>query len=274
MATEQDWAEDRRRFVTEWEPELADGTGAAPAVDSGVAGGPSLLAQQFVALAEALLSADTVAEVLERVVRTARSVIPGADLVSVTMRDPDDGFRTPVETDELATRLDEIQYRLDEGPCVAATRKEGLGLVYAGDLGAAPAFPRYGPEAAALGAHCVLAVGLFPRGDVPRMGALNLYSRTPGGLDEQDQEVALVLAAHVATALAATQACTAADLEAAQLRVALQSRDVIGQAKGILMERRGISAAEAFDVLRQASQSLNVKLTQIAETLVSRRADL
>ena len=60
----------------------------------------------------------------------------------------------------------------------------------------------------------------------------------------------------------------------AQLRRALQSRDVIGQAKGILMERRGISADEAFAVLRAASQSLNVKLTQVAQTLVERRADL
>ena len=55
---------------------------------------------------------------------------------------------------------------------------------------------------------------------------------------------------------------------------ALQSRDVIGQAKGILMERRGLDAGQAFDVLRSASQDLNVKLTEIAATLVERRGDL
>ena len=64
------------------------------------------------------------------------------------------------------------------------------------------------------------------------------------------------------------------ELEVAQLRQALQSRDVIGQAKGILMERRGISADEAFDVLRRASQSLNIKLTTVAQTLVDRRAEI
>jgi AmiR/NasT family two-component response regulator len=69
-------------------------------------------------------------------------------------------------------------------------------------------------------------------------------------------------------------ASSSAELESAQLRRALQSRDVIGQAKGILMERRGISADEAFAVLRAASQSLNVKLTQVARTLVERRDDL
>jgi hypothetical protein len=120
----------------------------------------------------------------------------------------------------------------------------------------------------------VLAVGLFPGGEIPRLGALNLYSFAPDGFTAADPDIALVLAAHASTALVGTKAVTAAELEAAQLKEALASRDVIGQAKGILMERRGISAAEAFDVLRSASQSLNVKLAQLAETLASRRAEL
>ncbi|MFR9805424.1 ANTAR domain-containing protein [Pseudonocardia sp. RS010] len=256
MTTEQDWAEDRRRF-------------AVPHED---VGGP--LAREFVGLATALLEAVTVGEVLERVIRAARAVVPGADLVSVTLRDPQAGFHTPVETEPLATRLDELQYRLDEGPCVAATRREGMGLVHEVDLADAPQFPRFGRAAADLGVRAVLAVGLFPERDAPRMGALNLYSREVGGLGEAERDVALVLAAHASTALAATRACAAADLEAAQLRRALQSRDVIGQAKGILMERRGISAEEAFDILRRTSQQLNVKLGQLAETLASRRSEL
>jgi hypothetical protein len=256
VTTEQDWAEDRRRFVA-----FDDETS-----------GP--LAGEFVALASALLEANTVADVLERVVRTAKAVVPGADLVSVTLRDPERGFHTPVETDPLATRLDALQYRLDEGPCVAATRREGMGLVHEADLADSEQFPRWGPHAADLGVRGVLAVGLFPHGDAPRMGALNLYTRAIGGLGAAERDVALVLAAHASTALAATQGCAAADLEAAQLRRALQSRDVIGQAKGILMERRGISAEEAFDILRHTSQGLNVKLAQVAETLANRRSEL
>ncbi len=83
-----------------------------------------------------------------------------------------------------------------------------------------------------------------------------------------------VLAAHASAALAATMAAMSAEVEAAQLRQALESRDVIGQAKGILMERRKISADEAFSVLRPASQSLNVKLAQVAQTFVDRRAEI
>jgi AmiR/NasT family two-component response regulator len=84
----------------------------------------------------------------------------------------------------------------------------------------------------------------------------------------------MVLAAHAATALAGTIATNAAELQVAQLREALRSRDVIGQAKGVLMERRGITEPEAFDVLREASQSLNIKLVRVATTLAERRAEI
>lgn len=255
MADEPEWSEDRRLFAGGEASEL----------------GP--LAAEFVRLAEGLLDATTVRGVLERVVNAARSAVPGADLVSVTLR-TDDGFTTPVYTDELALKLDEVQYRLDEGPCVESTRTPGLGLTFSGDLAAGVEFPVFGPAAAELGARSVMAVGLFPEGEVPRFGALNLYAFEAHGLDELDRDLALILAAHASTALAATVASTAADLEAAQLREALQSRDVIGQAKGILMERRGISADDAFDVLRRASQSLNIKLATVAQTLVDRRAEI
>ncbi len=231
------------------------------------------LAGEFTRLAEGLLDATTVHGVLDRVVHAARAAVPGADLVSVTLR-TDEGFTTPVYTDELALKLDEVQYRLGEGPCVESTRTPGLGLTYSGDLAAGVEFPAFGPAAAALGAHSVLAVGLFLEGEAPRFGALNLYAFDVGGLDELDRDLTLILAAHASTALAGTVASTAAELEAAQLRQALQSRDVIGQAKGILMERRGISADDAFGVLRKASQSLNVKLATVAQTLVDRRAEI
>ncbi len=257
MTTDQGQAEDRARVEA-----LVDTDGI-----------PGAVAVEFLALAAALMDAATVRGVLERVVAAAQAVVPGTDLVSVTLRSGR-GFHTPVETDPLASRLDEIQYRLDHGPCVEATRKAGLGLTFCADLGSSTRFGPFGPAAADLGVHSVLAVGLFPDGDGPRMGALNLYSHERAGLDELDRDFALVLAAHASTALAATMAQTSAELESAQLRQALESRDVIGQAKGILMERRKISAEDAFEVLRSASQALNVKLARVAQTLVERRAEI
>ena len=264
-ASEEDWAAERTRFAI-----LRAGGDSEDMPDAIV--GP--LAREFVRLAEHLAAAETVHGVLQRVVRAALRVVPGADLASVTMRAAD-GMYTPVESEALASRLDEEQYRLDEGPCIESTRTPGLGVTVSGDLGAGREFPTFGPVAAELGVHSVLAVGLFPHGGAaPRRGSLNVYARTVGGLDELDRDLALVLAAHASTALGATMASTAAELEVAQLRQALSSRDVIGQAKGILMERRGISADEAFDTLRRASQALNVKLAQVAETLVERRAEI
>jgi hypothetical protein len=264
VATEQEWSEDRLHFAL--------GPGSDHPAELNGAIGP--LAYEFVHLAELLAVESTVRGVLQRVVDAARIAVPGADVVSVTLRTPG-GFHTPVETDALATRLDEVQYELDEGPCVEATRTAGLGMTFSADLGAGREYPRFGPAAARLGVGSVLAVGLFPHGgDTPRMGALNVYSRKVDGLDELDRDIAFVLSAHASTALSATMASTAADLESAQLRQALSSRDVIGQAKGILMERRKISAGEAFDTLRAASQALNIKLSKVAQTLVERRADI
>jgi hypothetical protein len=255
VPTEQDWSEDRTIFRDGQVSDL----------------GP--LSGEFVRLAENLLTATTVHGVLDRVVNAARAAVPGADLVSVTLA-TETGFTTPAYTEDLALKLDEVQYRLGEGPCVEATRTPGIGLTFSGDLAQGVQFPTFGPAAAELGAHSVLAVGLFPDGEKDRFGALNIYAFQAGGLDEFDRDIALILAAHASTALAGTVAATSAELEVAQLRQALQSRDVIGQAKGILMERRGISADEAFDVLRRASQSLNIKLTTVAQTLVDRRAEI
>jgi hypothetical protein len=265
VASEEEWAEERMRFAI-----LRAGGDAEDVSDALI--GP--LAREFVRLAEHFAGATSVHEVLRRVVAATRRVVPGADLVSVTMR-ASGGLHTPVQTDALASRLDEEQYRLDEGPCVESTRTPGVGVSFSADLGSGREFPVFGPVASGLGVHSVLAVGMFPHGGgAPRMGSLNVYSRDVGGIDEVDRDLALVLAVHAATALSATMASTASELEVAQLKQALSSRDVIGQAKGILMERRGISADEAFDTLRRASQALNVKLAQVAETLVERRAEI
>lgn len=115
------------------------------------------LVDEFVRLAADPADATTVHGVLDRVVQVGRAVIPGADLVSGTLRTAT-GFTTPAMTDKPAERLDELQYRLDDGPCVEATRTPGLGVALCGDLGAPwevrgarrgrrPAAPRSAPSA-------------------------------------------------------------------------------------------------------------------------------
>ncbi len=257
MAEDRRWREERERFVNDDQEAL----------------GP--LAEQFLSLGEALSIVDGglgVVDVLERIVQAARAVV-GADVVSVTLRH-DGGFTTPVETDPIASKADAFQYEYDEGPCVEATVEDGLGYTASSDLRRDTRWTRFGPAAADLGLHSVFATGMFPRDARPRMGALNYYSRTPGGLDRADKDAALVFATHAAVALRGAQAVEAAELRATQLAEAVRSRDVIGQAKGILMERRGLTADEAFDTLRRTSQDLNVKLRDLAQTLAERRSEL
>lgn len=236
------------------------------------------LADPFVALADALFlvpASEGVAGIVGRIVEAACAVVPGADLVSVVLRDPDDRFETVASNHASAEAADRLQDEEGEGPSLTAADRAGVGSALAQDLGADCAWPRFGARAAdELGLHAVLSTGLFPGGEPPRFGALNFYSWTTCTFDAADQDHALVLAAHAATVIAAVRARTAGELREAQLTEALQSRDVIGQAKGILMERRGYSSDEAFEVLRRTSQDLNVKLREVAETLVSRRPEL
>jgi GAF domain-containing protein len=233
------------------------------------------LARQFVALTRALLDSGSVVAVLERVVFAARDIVPGADLVSVTLRGTDGAFHTPVETDRAASDLDQLQYRFGEGACVEAARAAGPAMAASDDLATDTRWPRFGPAAAQLGYRSLVSTAMLPDAVRPHLsGALNVYCRRPYGIAPADRDVLLLLATHASLALAKTHAVTRGELESAQLRAAIDSRDAIGQAKGILMARRGISAEEAFDVLRSTSQEVNVKLRDLAETVATRGLEL
>lgn len=262
--SEHEWAEARTRFVT--------GGTAGDFVDEAVRGP---LSRQFAQLTTALLHAETVAEVLEQVVHATTRVVPAADVVSITLRSPEGRFHTPVETDPIAVILDELQYSYHEGPCHDAAEPSGPAVSDSPNLRLDTRWPNWGPAAADLGVGAVLAIALVPTPHPPQLsGALNVYSREPYGLDGTDRDQVLLLATHASLAVARTAAVTQAQLREEHLRQAIDSRDVIGQAKGIIMSRRGVSADEAFDILRRTSQQLNVKLAQLAETLTTRHGDL
>jgi AmiR/NasT family two-component response regulator len=95
-------------------------------------------------------------------------------------------------------------------------------------------------------------------------GALNAYASATDAFADDDRQIGLIIADHAALALDYARVRDEAEREAGELRTALQSRDVIGQAKGILMERSGLDADEAFAVLRLLSQRRNVKLREVA----------
>jgi hypothetical protein len=226
-------------------------------------------------LAQALLVADTVDGVLKRVVYAAHFLIPHADVVSITLRLGDRDYYTPVETDPVGVELDELQYAYDEGPCLDAANAAGPAYAHSGDLADDGTWPTFGPKMAERGYSSILSTALLVRPEPePFTGALNIYGRERHRFDVFARDMAFVLATYASFAVAAARDRARSEetlakvrTEATNLHKALETRTVIGQATGILMARRGLTADEAFNVLSRASQHHNVKLVQLARLL-------
>ena len=163
---------------------------------------------------------------------------------------------TEAASDELVEKIDELQYRAADGPCLTSLREHIT--VRSADLETEPRWPGFAREAGGEGIRSMLSFQLFVAGD--NLGALNLYATVPDAFTDDDESVGLLLAAHAAIAMKATR-------NDINLRAALVNRDIIGQAKGILMERLKVDQVEAFGLLSQASKRSNRKLIAIAEEL-------
>lgn len=203
-----------------------------------------------------LASTQDVDQTLQLAVDLAQELVRGCDLADVMFL-RSGGTTTPVSTDPLAVALDDVQGEFDEGPCITAAREEAV--VVSEDLATDPRWPQFGPRAVEMGIRSATSYQLFlHRHDRDRLGALNLYGRSPDSFDADAIVLGEVFAAQCSAALAAAIVKEGAD-------AALESRDRIGQAKGILMERHRLDASEAFDALRRASQERNMKVRDVAD---------
>lgn len=200
---------------------------------------------------------------LKAVTELARTVMPGDTETSVSLIF--DGIPTTAAfTGELALDCDNVQYERDDGPCLHAARSGELTEIP--DNRADTRWPGYARRAAEYGALSSLSVPLVLG---PRMsGCLNIYAREPQAFDESSRKVAARFGPYAAASVANMHAYQTAREMADNLETALQSRAVIDQAKGILMERHKITADQAFQVLASASMRTNTKLRDIAEQLV------
>ena len=280
---EQRWSTDRERFVREWSD--ASNEGRAPERDHGFPLGP--LGQQFAVLTYSLLDAMSVGEVLEQIVTAASRIVPHAERISVTLGTRNGRFEVAAEHGTNLPSADKLQHELQEGPAIDAALIGEPTALMAPDLRVERRWARWTPAATEIGICAVMSMHLkahsgvdkvgaknWPGNDLGPSGALTLYSSEPLGLDSVEADQMMLLATHASLALAASHASTNAEVVEAQMQHAVDSRDVIGQAKGILMARRGIEAGAAFNILRKTSQDLNVKLSEIAETLACRHVDI
>ncbi|MBO0826622.1 MAG: ANTAR domain-containing protein [Streptosporangiales bacterium] len=191
------------------------------------------------------------------VAAAAVAVIDGCDLASISVRRRR-RITTTAATDQAAVDVDRIQYRLGDGPCVRAASNGELVVVE--DIAAVAA-----ETIAPTKVHAVLSVPLV--GEDGPFGSVNMYARTPGAFTDADVALARLYGTHAALAVTSVE-------KECHLREALDTRETIGQAVGLMMERRRLAPDHAFQVLKRASQDRNVKVRDLARWLVETGDDL
>ena len=219
---------------------------------------------EFVEVSRRVRAALTPADLdqtLARITAAAVEVLPDVDYASITIRHDDGRLETSAATDDLVLGLDAAQYELQEGPCYEAASETVH--VASSELASDARWPRYAPVAVAAGVEAQAGIRLF---DSRRSnGALNLYSRTVGSFEDLDG-LGQLFSHHAATAIDYAREIT-------QLQHAVQTRQVIGQAVGIVMHQYGLDDARAFAFLTRLSSHNNQKLRSVADQVIAAAND-
>ena len=229
-------------------------------------GRAALLALAFARIAEHLYAAESTDEVLARIAEAAVATVAGSEAASVTLREAGT-YRTTGSTAEAATEIDQAQYDADEGPCLDAVTSP---MVVAAPSYPDERWPRLGSAPPDHGMQSSVSYQLAwsnREGAEAGTGSLNIYGLTPDAFDEPDMEIGAILAAHASLAARAVGERASLEQLDRHLEEALLSRDVIGQAKGILMERLKTTPEQAFEILKNSSQRLNLKLREVARNI-------
>jgi hypothetical protein len=227
-------------------------------------------------LTESLRADEPRDRTLARMATRVVALIPGADAASVTLFD--DGVpATVAATEESVLPLDKAQYSLDDGPCLEATRTE---TVVRTELEMArKQWPEFGDAAAEAGVVTTLSCPLFVRddhtdgGEAARhhrlSGALNVWSRQQGAFAPVDAALVALFTTAMSGVILTAARWSRAQVEARNLVAALETRDAIATAKGIVMARRGLTVDEAFAWLTEVSQRTNRKIRDIAAIILA-----
>jgi GAF domain-containing protein len=215
-------------------------------------------------LHDVLLSTQSIEDFVQELAVQAAQLIADSLSCGITLRRGTQ-HDTVACSDELAGRVNGLQYSLGEGPCLTALA-DGR-PAYSADLAADPRWPRFAAAAVAEGIQSALSLPLIAQEQV--IGALNLYARGRAAFGETETRLAEKFAENAAGALALGQRLVSYAALTDQLRAALGSRAVIDQAVGILMGQERCSQQQAFAALRTASQNRNVKLRVLAEEIVT-----
>jgi hypothetical protein len=195
--------------------------------------------------------------VLSEVVAGAVRSVPHARHAGITLA-REGAVGTAAATGPYPVLLDEVQQRHAEGPCLSAAWHQHV--IRIDNMALETRWPAYTVEALErTPIRSVASFQLFT--ERPRIGALNLYAEHPDAFDDESVELGLIYATYTTLAWNLVR-------RESQFRSALASRDIIGQAKGMIMERFAIDAAQAFEMLTRLSQTGNLPLAELARKLV------
>lgn len=228
----------------------------------------SRLAETFVALADTLVADFDVFELLDRLVAASVGLL-GASAAGLLLDDQRGNLALVASSDDESRLLELFQLETDEGPCLESVR--GAATVVSDDLeGDRERWPTFAPAALAAGYRSVVAVPLRLRDET--IGGLNLFSVSP--MSEGNRRLAQALADVATIGILQQRTAHRNTILAEQLQHALNSRVVIEQAKGIIAERAGVDMPAAYARLRQHARSHNLKISEVARSVVTGERDL
>ena len=240
--------------------------GSSP--DPGAVGAADLSAA-LSRLCGVLLAEETLGSVLELVTTLAAETLPGSCGAGVTLL-RGRTRTTAAATDPVVEEADALQYELDEGPCLSAAQDQ---VTYRIDsMWNETRWPHWTPRAAHLGLGSSLSSPLVVRGE--SLGAVKVYAGAEAAFADRDERILALFADKASAVLANARSQEEARRMNAELREALRSRDVIGQAKGVLRERHRVDEAAAFRMLAERSQRTNVKVRDLAQEILASTGSL
>ena len=220
------------------------------------------LAATITEAAKTINSPRSLEETLDAIAHAARDTIPGFDHVGISISHQGGSIETKAGTDQLVWELDALQYELMQGPCVDAIRQGPVMVME--DIDHERRWPEYTHKASQKGLLSQMGLRLYLEDHT--LGGLNLYSTQARGLDPDALQIAELFATHAAIALERSR-------YEHDLNEAVASRQSIGTAVGIIMERYRITEDRAFQFLARASMTSNIKLREIADEVLASTND-
>ena len=214
------------------------------------------VAQALRDVARSLEAEPDLEHVLGAIVKSVTDTVPGAEQAGVSLYERK-LLQTVASTSDVTKRINTIEHELDEGPCLQALLDHRSYRI--DDMSTDTRWPRFAAAAEAHGVRSMLGYKLFTSGR--NLGTLDLYSSTRNAFDADSEVIGELFAAHAAIALTGST-------QQAEFRTALSSRDTIGIAKGILMQRERLTDEQAFKLMVSTSQKANIKIHDLAVWLV------